>query len=113
VGLRARGVTDATVEQALADGTIVRAWPMRGTLHFVAPEDVRWMLALLTPRVVAASKRRWQQLELDDKILAQSRKIFRQALQGGKQRTRNEMYQALERGKVSTAGQRGYKSLVA
>ena len=28
---------------------------MRGTLHFVAAEDVRWMLELLTPRVVAAS----------------------------------------------------------
>src|SRR5574337_320340 len=48
VGLRAPGVSEATVEQALADRTIVRTWPMRGTLHFVAPDDVRWMLSQAT-----------------------------------------------------------------
>ncbi len=111
VGLRALGVSDATVDQALADRTIVRTWPMRGTLHFVAPEDVRWMLSLLASRVLAASKGRWRQLGLNDKIFVQSRKIFRQALRGGKQLIRSEMYQALERGKISTAGQRGYHLL--
>jgi hypothetical protein len=111
VGLRAPGVSDATVEQALADRTIVRTWPMRGTLHFVARADVRWMLALLPPRVLAASKGRWQALGLNEKIFAQSRKVFRQALGGGKQLTRNEMYQALERAKISTAAQRGYHLL--
>ncbi len=111
VGVRAPEVTDAMVEQALADRTIVRTWPMRGTLHFVAPEDVRWMLALLASRVLAASKGRWRQLGLNDKIFAQSREIFRQALRGGKQLTRNEVYQALEQAKISTAGQRGYHLL--
>ena len=110
VGLRATGVSDATVEQALANRTIIRTWPMRGTLHFVAPDDVRWMLALLASRVLAASKGRWQALGLNDNIFAQSRKVFRQALHG-EQLTRNEMYQALERAKISTAGQRGYHLL--
>lgn len=35
--------------------TIVRTWPMRGTLHFVPAEDARWMLALLAPRVIAGA----------------------------------------------------------
>jgi hypothetical protein len=111
VGLRSLNATNAAIEQALADRKIVRTWPMRGTLHFVAPEDVRWMLALLTPRVIAASRRRWQQLELNTKIFSQSRKVFAQALHGGQQLTRDEMYQALERAKISTAGQRGYHLL--
>ncbi|HEX9533086.1 MAG TPA: winged helix DNA-binding domain-containing protein [bacterium] len=111
VGLRAPGVSDATVEQALADRTIIRTWPMRGTLHFVTPDDVRWMLALLTPRVLSASKGRWQALELNDKIFAQSRKVFHQVLRGGKHLTRSEMYQALERAKIRTSGQRGYHLL--
>jgi hypothetical protein len=111
VGLRSRNVSDADVEQALADRIIVRTWPMRGTLHFVASADVRWMLALLPPRVLAASKGRWQQLGLNDKIFAQSRKVFAQALRGGRQLTRDEMYQALERAKISTANQRGYHLL--
>jgi hypothetical protein len=85
VGLRSIGTTDATIEQALADRTIVRTWPMRGTLHFVAPDDIRWMLALLTPSVIAASKRRWQQLALTDRIFARSRKALTDALHGGQQ----------------------------
>src|SRR5581483_7294852 len=67
VGLRLRQVIEADVEQALADKTIIRTWPMRGTLHFVAAADIRWMLELLTPRIVAGSARRLQQdFGLDD-----------------------------------------------
>lgn len=32
---------------------IIRTWPLRGPLHFVAAEDVRWRLALLIRRVSA------------------------------------------------------------
>lgn len=49
VGLRA-GCTRAEIEAALADGRILRTHLMRGTWHFVAPADVRWMLALTAPR---------------------------------------------------------------
>ena len=39
-------------------GTVVRSWPMRGTLHFVAPEDLRWMLQLTAPRTLASAATR-------------------------------------------------------
>lgn len=56
------------VEQAIAERAIVRTWPMRGTLHFVAAEDARWMLELMTPRVVAASAGRLErEYGLDEK----------------------------------------------
>ncbi|HET7036985.1 MAG TPA: crosslink repair DNA glycosylase YcaQ family protein, partial [Thermomicrobiaceae bacterium] len=58
VGLRLPGGTEADIERALMDGSIVRTWPMRGTLHFVAATDVRWMLRLLTPRVISGSASR-------------------------------------------------------
>src|SRR5262249_29365815 len=51
VGLRMRNAVEADIERALADRTIIRTWPMRGTLHFVAAADIRWMLELLAPRV--------------------------------------------------------------
>src|SRR5512144_358061 len=79
VGLRTSGATEQLVEQALADKTIVRTWPMRGTLHFVAPADVRWMLDLLTPRVVQGSQSRLRQLELDDKIIGASGEVIAKA----------------------------------
>src|SRR5688572_11015524 len=65
VGLRTQNATLEDIERAINDRKIVRTWPMRGTLHFVAPEDVRWMLKLLTPRIIANSQRRYQQLDLD------------------------------------------------
>src|SRR5919107_990273 len=66
VGLRTPGATEPIVEQALAEKTIVRTWPMRGTIHFVAAADVRWRLELLAPRVVRRSTSRRAQLGLDE-----------------------------------------------
>src|SRR5258706_13712435 len=53
IGLRMKSGTEASVEQAIEKRTIVRSWPMRGTLHFAPPQDIRWMLKLLTPRIIA------------------------------------------------------------
>jgi Winged helix DNA-binding domain len=111
IGLRSPDSREAEIEQAIADRTIIRTWPMRGTLHFVAPADIRWMLDLLTPPVLAASKRRRQQLELDDETLARCRTLFTKALQGGKQRTRDAMYSILENARIPTGSQRGYHIL--
>ncbi|MBI1879200.1 MAG: AlkZ family DNA glycosylase [Chloroflexi bacterium] len=110
-GLRLPDATDADIEQAIADKTIIRTWPMRGTLHFVAAEDARWLLKLLTPRIIAQTAGRYRQLELDEATFARSKELFAQALQGGKQLTRNEMLQLLEKASISTAGQRGYHIL--
>ncbi len=108
VGLRMRNAVEDEVEKALVNRTLVRTWPMRGTLHFVAAADVRWMLELMTPRVVAASTRRLQQeFELDNAALARSRDVFVKELQGGRQLSRKAMYEALEAAGISAAGQRG------
>jgi hypothetical protein len=107
VGLRLKSATESDVTRALSDGSILRTWPMRGTLHFVAPRDIRWMLELLNPRVIASAAGRHKQLGITDALLKKSRSIFTKALRGGKQLTREQMREALERGGISTAGQRG------
>ncbi|MFN8492524.1 MAG: winged helix DNA-binding domain-containing protein [Caldilineaceae bacterium] len=112
IGLRMANATAQTVEQAIADRTIVRTWPMRGTLHFVAAQDVRWLLELLTPRMIVYTARRYSQLALDEVVFARSQELFVRALEGGKQLTRDEMYQVLEQAGIPTAGQRGYHFLV-
>ena len=84
---------------------------MRGTLHFVASQDVRWLLALLTPRVIAASAGRYRQLGLDEATFGRSKAVFAGALQGGRQLTRDEMLRALEQAGIATTGQRGYHLL--
>jgi hypothetical protein len=107
VGLRTRDATEALVERALADRTILRTWPMRGTLHFVAAADVRWMLDLLAARVKASAGPRWRQLELDETVFARCRKLVVKALEGGRQLTRTAVYALLEKGSISTANTRG------
>jgi hypothetical protein len=107
VGLRMRNATEAGVEQALADREIVRTWPARGTLHFVAAADVRWILSLLAPRAAARAAGRHQQLGLDDEAFDRSRRAVRAALQGGRRLPRRALYQVLESAQISPAGQRG------
>ena len=107
IGLRMSNAVEGAVEQAVADRTIIRTWPMRGTLHFVAVGDIRWMLELLAPRVLASAARRQHQLELDELTFIRSRKLFERALRGGKQLTRSAAYELLKRAHISPAGQRG------
>lgn len=112
VGLRMRGATEAIVERALADRSILRTWPMRGTLHFVAAEDARWMLSLLTPRIVAAQARRLKRdHDIDDRVVGQSREVLTRALEGGKQLSREATYEALEAAGIPAKGQRGLQIL--
>ena len=107
IGLRIAGATRADVEQAIADRTIVRSWPMRGTLHFVPAVDARWMLELLTPRIVAGAAGRHRQLELDDDAFRRSRTIITRALERDPILTRVALFAVLNQAGVSTAGQRG------
>src|SRR6478736_3446374 len=37
-------VTEADVERAIADRSVIRSWPMRGTIHLMPAEDARWMV---------------------------------------------------------------------
>jgi Winged helix DNA-binding domain len=108
VGLRCPGAAEGDVEQALADRSIVRTWLLRGTLHLLAPADLRWLLALLAPRSLAGNAGRHRQLELDDALFARSEKLAVQALQGGRRLTRDAFYELLEGAGIATAGQRGY-----
>jgi hypothetical protein len=107
IGLRLPQATEAEIKQAIADRAIIRTWPMRGTLHFVAAADVRWMLELLAPRIIAGSAGRYRQLELDTAVFLRGEKVFIKALQGGVALTRDQMYELLERSRISSAGQRG------
>jgi len=111
IGLRLRAATEAEVEQAIAERKIVRTWPMRGTLHFVAAADVHWMLDLLTPRILGSARRRAAMLELDAKTFARCEKLFVRELAGNRQLTREAMMLLLEKNKIPTTGQRGYHIL--
>jgi hypothetical protein len=107
IGLRLPGMTDTDIEDAIARKAIVRTWPMRGTLHFVAADDVRWISKLLTPRIISGAAGRHRQLELDEYTLSKSHEVLAKALEGGKQLMRSEVYSTLIDNGISSEGQRG------
>ncbi|HEX2740263.1 MAG TPA: winged helix DNA-binding domain-containing protein [Rubrobacter sp.] len=108
IGLRSTSATVADVEQAILDGKIVRTWPMRGTLHFVPPEDAKWMLKLSASRMLAKDGRRLKQLGLDEEIMERCKEIFYEALKGNRRLSRQDMMGLLEDAGISTENQRGY-----
>ncbi len=105
LGLRLPGVTDDDIEQAFTDGTILRTHVMRPTWHFVSPADIRWLLALTAPRVLAASAYYNRKLELDDAVFRSTNAVLTNALQGGKQLTRDELASALQQAGIVTEGE--------
>jgi len=102
LGLRMQGASDESIEQAFADGTILRTHVMRPTWHFVAPADIRWMLMLTAPRVNALNAYYYRQLELDDAVFLHSNAVLAKALQGGKQLTRAELVPVLQQAGIAT-----------
>jgi hypothetical protein len=106
IALRMQNATQRDIEKAIADKTIVRTWPMRGTLHFVAATDLRWMLNLLGPRVIARSAPRYKQFELDEPLLRKSNTVLARALRGHRQLTRQELAAHLKSSGIATGGQR-------
>jgi hypothetical protein len=101
---RTRGVTDADVEAELTDGSILRTHVLRPTWHFVAPADIRWMLALTAPRIRMILAHYDRTLEIDAAVLRRSRAVLTRELQGGRQRTRSELAAALTKAGVRTEG---------
>lgn len=106
IGLRLPGVSDKDVEIALKNGSMVRTWALRGTLHFVAANDFRWIVNLLAPRIISRNARRYRELGLEEEELSECSKILKNALKGGNRLTRRELIKILQDNNISTEGQR-------
>ena len=105
VGLRT-GLTAAEVEQAVVGREIVRTWPMRGTLHWVAAEDARWMCELLAPRVLGSVGRRFDELGLTETDVKRAGEVFAEHLT--EPMSRPDVVDLLTRHGIDPAGQRAY-----
>jgi Winged helix DNA-binding domain len=91
VALRTQSRSRSDVHAALDNGSVVRSWPMRGTLHFVAAEDLSWMLALTSQRSLATSEKYRAQLGLELSSIEQAREIAIANLEGGRHTSRSDL----------------------
>jgi hypothetical protein len=113
LGLRLPGATDDEIERAFTEGAILRTHVLRPTWHFVAPADIRWLLALTAPRVHALNAPYYRKSELDQQTFSRSRKALTKALQGGRQLTRDELRGVLARAGIHTHGDQRMAYLMA
>ena len=95
LALRMRSATNGAIEDAFNRGSILRIHIMRPTWHFVAHDDIRWLLELTAPRVNLRSTPNYRKLELDDVVFTRCRKVFENTLKNGKHRLRSELRQRL------------------
>ncbi|MDR7084397.1 hypothetical protein J2X01_003706 [Arthrobacter ginsengisoli] len=107
VGQRCPGSRVGDVRSALDRGEIVRSWPMRGTLHLLAPEDLKWMLAITSERLIRGMAGRHRELEISAGDVDAAAGTALELVSGGAAASRAELFQAFERAGQSTAGQRG------
>ena len=106
LALRGRGFTDVALDRAFDEGRFLRTHVMRPTWHFVAPEDLRWLLALTAPRVHAANTYVYRAVELDRAVFSRARKVVATALRGGRALTRAELGARLEKRGIPASGLR-------
>lgn len=106
VGQRATKLSDADIDAALDSGAIVRTHVLRPTWHFVAREDIRWLLALTGPRVQRSIAGRHRELGLEARTLRRCEARITKALEGGGALTREEIAGVLDAAKIDRSGQR-------
>ena len=112
LGIRSSGLTDAEAEGAFAEGEVIRTHVLRPTWHLVAPEDLRWMLALTGPRIAQAMSSYNRKLGLDAKAFRRGIDAMVRALEGGRFLTRAELSDALRGARVNTEGTQRLAHLV-
>lgn len=81
IALRCAG-TDAEVRAAIGRGEIVRTHVLRPTWHYVAAEDLRWLLALTSPKVESGMAARHRQLSIDEPGIARALAVISDRLGG-------------------------------
>ncbi|NIZ90127.1 winged helix DNA-binding domain-containing protein [Kineococcus rubinsiae] len=106
VALRCGAADVSGVAAALAAGTVVRTWPMRGTLHLLAAEDVGWVLGLTAGRTVTATATRRRQLGLDEAFVERAREVAVGLLTGGRAARRADLHAAWTAAGLDVTGQR-------
>src|SRR5260221_349171 len=105
-GRRTAGVNAPDLARLFDEGAILRTHVMRPTWHFVLPEDIRWLLELTSPRLLASLAGRHRQLELDEPTRARAIDLFAGALSGGRSLNRPELGEVLLAAHISPEGQR-------
>jgi hypothetical protein len=96
IGVRTRNLKEEAIEESFNNGEILRIHILRPTWHFIASENIYWMLNLTAPHIKASTQTRLKTLELDKNTLVKSFDTIIKTLSGGKHKTREEITKQFE-----------------
>lgn len=106
LGLRS-STGESDVAAALVDGSVVRSWPMRGTLMIMARADARWLTELLAPRAFSAAASVWRRDGMVQEDFDRAADVVRDVLSGGRALGRPALLAEIGAAGVDTGGGRG------
>ncbi|MDP9693576.1 UNVERIFIED_ORG: hypothetical protein J2X79_001124 [Arthrobacter globiformis] len=93
---RTGGATAADVEQALADGRILRTHILRPTWHFVHRDDLPWLRTLPAPRLHQMNGGTYRSTGIDHEAASRSAGVLAEAVAGGVHLTREQLAARLQ-----------------
>jgi hypothetical protein len=106
LGLRLANPDDTSIENDFTEGRILRTHLLRPTWHFVAAEDIRWLLMLTAPRVTAINQFTYRREKLTAADFSKCNKIIENALEGGKHLTRDALNDEFRKHRIEASGVR-------
>lgn len=112
IGMRLPETDNDAVESAIAAAEIIRTHILRPTWHFVAAEDIYWMLELSAPQIRSATKSRDAGLGITENISQKSNSLLIKLLSGGKQMLREELLMEYKNANLATDENRFYHYLM-
>ena len=102
MALRAPGLRDRDVEQAINSGRIIRSWTLRSTLHFVSASDVRWITRLTKPIILKIHAGLQAHHGLTEKDLLKGMNALHTILADGEHLTRDEIREHMQKSGIRT-----------
>lgn len=96
------GASEKVIEEVINSGKIIRTHILRPTWHFVAADDIHWMLALSAPQVKKITASAAKKYDFDAKKLDQTNAKIEKLLAGNNHLTRDEIMQELDIKKSSS-----------
>ncbi|MGF9647449.1 winged helix DNA-binding domain-containing protein [Pseudarthrobacter oxydans] len=99
-------LTAADIEDAVADGRILRTHILRPTWHFVHRDDLRWLSALSAPRLHQANAATYRLTGIDAATATRAGEVLAGAVAGGNHLTREQLAARLQAAGIGASGLR-------
>ncbi|WP_226921460.1 winged helix DNA-binding domain-containing protein [Georgenia subflava] len=104
LGMRTRDADFALLAAAFDAGDFLRTHILRPTWHFVAPEDLRWIVDVTSPRVLDRMRGHLARQGLEDDVIRRGAEVLHRILAGRTALTRKEIGRHMAAAGLPAAG---------